>query len=156
MSFDWGAFFFKPGSQQWNEYFAGETYTSYEALPDLAKRVSAKKFLLAEGLILCSAIAPAVYALGLRRKAKLKAGEERLGVALENASTALQMPLVTALAAPAIAAGAAYLTVQKLEEAGYIDSRLGNDVQTLMSVAAAGPMIQGFANMAQSAFRKGK
>jgi hypothetical protein len=63
---------------------------------------------------------------------------------------------VTALAAPAVAAGITYITVQKLEDAEYITKGLGDGIQTLMAVAAAGPAIAGIGQIATSAFKKGK
>jgi hypothetical protein len=119
------------------------------------QQAAAKRFLAIEGLVLGVAAAPALYAFTLRRKRKLKAGEERLGVALENAATGVSAPVVTALASPAIAAAFAYLTVQKLEDAGYIQKGLGDAIQTLMAVSAAGPAISGIGNIARSAFAKG-
>ena len=117
---------------------------------------AARKFLIYEGVILGAAAMPALYALSLRKKRKLKPGEERLGVALENASNALGTLTVTAFAAPAIAAGLTYLTVQKLEDAEYITKGLGDGIQTLMAVAAAGPAVAGITSTASAFARKGK
>ena len=109
--------------------------------------------LLTAGLIGVVA-APAVYAA--TRKKKLKAREQRTGIALENASQQATGVIMTGLAAPAIATAAAYILVQKLEDAKYITKGLGDATQGLLTVAAAGPAIQGIGGIAQSAFRRGK
>jgi hypothetical protein len=142
------------GSDEWKEYHQGPGSKGQEHTPESV--AAAKKFLVAELALLSLAAAPAVYALSLRKKKKLKAGEERLGVAMENASSALGTLTVTALAAPAVAAGITYITVQKLEDAEYITKGLGDGIQTLMAVAAAGPAIAGIGQIATSAFKKGK
>ena len=117
---------------------------------------AARKFLIYEGVILGAAAMPALYALSLRKKRKLKPGEERLGVALENASNALGTLTATAIAAPVVAAGLTYITVQKMEDAELVTKGLGDAVQTLLAVSAAGPAIAGITNAASAFAKKGK
>ena len=98
--------------------------------------------------------APALYSASSKRK--LKESDIRTGIALENASAQATGVLMTALAAPAISTGIAYILVQKLEDAGYVSRGLGNATQGLLTVAAAGPAIQGIGAIVGSAFRKAK
>ena len=100
--------------------------------------------------------APAVYSAALRRKKRLTEREIRTGMALEQASAQITQLGMVALASPPIAAGLTYIGIQKLEDAQIISRSLGNAAQGLMTVAAAGPIIQGIGQIATSAFRKGK
>jgi len=104
--------------------------------------------------VLALIAAPALYSASSKRK--LKESDIRTGVALENASAQATGVLMTSLAAPAISTAVAYILVQKLEDAGYISRGLGNATQGLLTVAAAGPAIQGIGAIAGSAFRKAK
>ena len=100
--------------------------------------------------------APAVYSYSLRRRKRLTESDIRTGQTLEQASAAMTSVGMVALASPPIAAGLTYIGIQKMEDAGVISRSLGNAVQGLMTVAAAGPVIQGVGQLATSAFRKGK
>lgn len=103
--------------------------------------------------------APVIYAASMkkiRKKSRLTKRQERIGVSLENASQQATGVMMTALAAPALSAAAAYILIQKLEDAQYISRSLGNATQALLTVAAAGPAIQGIGQIATSAFRGGK
>jgi hypothetical protein len=79
-----------------------------------------------------------------------------LGKSLENASSQATGVILTGLAAPAISTAIAYILVQKLEDAKLITKGLGDATQGLLTVAAAGPMIQGIGQIAGSAFKAGK
>jgi hypothetical protein len=105
--------------------------------------------------------APTLYAWHLKnRKGKkhraITDKDEMIGKSLENSSTQATGVLMTALAAPAISTATAYVIVQKLEDARIISKGLGDAAQGLLTVAAAGPMIQGIGQIATSAFKKGK
>lgn len=115
--------------------------------------------LVGAGILGCIA-APAIYAsykgVGKRRKKKLTDKEMLIGRSLENASSQATGLLMTALAAPAIATASAYILVQKLEDAKIITKGLGDATQGLLTVAAAGPALQGIGQIAGSAFTKAK
>lgn len=114
------------------------------------------KFLAILGAVVA---APAAYALSVqkrRRKRDLTKKEVVVGSALENASTQATGVIMTALAAPAISTAVAYILVQKMEDAKWISKGLGDATQGLLTVAAAGPAIQGIGQIAGSAFKKGK
>lgn len=98
------------------------------------------------------ASAPAVYSLALGKK-RLKDHEVRTGIALENAAANSATLVQTALASSVVAAAYTYILVQKLETGKIISKGLGDAVQTLLTVSAAGPAIQGIANLG-SAFAK--
>ena len=105
--------------------------------------------------------APAIYAASLklrkgRKKRIMTEKDIMFGRSLENASTQATGLLMTGLAAPAIAAVTAYILVQKLEDAKVITKGLGNATQGLLTVAAAGPAIQGIGQIAGSAFKAAK
>jgi len=105
--------------------------------------------------------APTIYAAALnarkgRKKRKLSENDMMIGRSLENASTQATGLLMTGLASPVIACVLGYVLVQKLEDAKYITTGLGNAAQTLMSVSAAAPMIQGIGQVAGSAFKAAK
>ena len=122
---------------------------------DVATRARTKKQLQLLGAATLALIAaPALYSASSKRK--LKESDIRTGIALENASAQATGVLMTALAAPAISTGIAYILVQKLEDAGYVSRGLGNATQGLLTVAAAGPAIQGIGAIVGSAFRKAK
>ena len=146
------------GSEDWKRYHEHPKTTDSGTDDDanLARAQLVKFSALVVGLL----AAPAVYAaykLQKRgKKQKLSESEERLGVSLENASTQATGVLMTSLAAPAISTAVAYIIVQKLEDAKIITKGLGNATQGLLTVAAAGPAIQGIGQIASSAFKKGK
>jgi heme/copper-type cytochrome/quinol oxidase subunit 2 len=104
--------------------------------------------------------APALYiaykASSKGKKRKMNEKELMYGQTLENASTQATGVLMTALAAPALSTAAAYILVQKLEDAKFITRGLGNATQGLLTVAAAGPALQGIGAIAGSAFKRGK
>lgn len=101
--------------------------------------------------------APAMYAAAIsgkgKRKRKLTDKEAMLGKSIENASQQATGVLMTALASPAISAVASYLIIQKLEDGRLISKGLGDAAQTLLTVSAAGPAIQGIGGMVTSAFK---
>ena len=90
------------------------------------------------------------------KRARITEKDVMLGKSLENASTQATALAMTGLASPAIAAVAAYLLIQKLEDSAFITKGLGNAAQTLLTVAAAGPAIQGIGQIAGSAFKAAK
>lgn len=103
---------------------------------------------------------PALYVAykGRKKGKKRKWTDEQLmmGTSLENASQSATGLLMTMMAAPAISTAVAYIIVQKLEDARIISRGLGNATQGLLTVAAAGPAIQGIGGIVRSAFTKGK
>lgn len=104
--------------------------------------------------------APAIYALSKtqkgRKKKKMTDKELMVGQSLENASAQATGLLMTAVATPALATALAYILVQKMEDGRIITKGLGNATQGLLTVAAAGPAIQGIGQIAGSAFKRGK
>ena len=114
--------------------------------------------MLAAPFLLVPAI-PAAYALAsgkASRKGKRAADQERIGIALENASTASSTLIQTALAAPVVAAAYTYIAVQKAETGKLISKGLGDAVQTLLAVSASGPAIQGITSTISAFAKKGK
>ena len=102
--------------------------------------------MLAAPFLLVPAV-PAAYALykGRKRPSKRRTAEseERIGVALENASNASSTLIQTALAAPVVAAAYTYIAVQKAETGKLISKGLGDAVQTLLAAGAVAPAIGG-------------
>ena len=126
---------------------------------DTANVVAARKqlaYLLGGTLVVVGAPAIYAYSLGSKKKRKLTDKELVLGQTLENASSQATGLLQTLIASPPIATAAAYILVQKAEDAQYIVRGLGNAAQGLLTVQAAGPMIQGIGSIVGSAFKKGK
>ena len=103
---------------------------------------------------------PVIYAALQGRKrpknARTAQKQEMVGVALENASNASSTLLQTALAAPVVAAAYTYIAVQKAETGKIISKGLGDAVQTLLAVSAAGPAIQGITSTVSAFAKKGK
>jgi hypothetical protein len=97
--------------------------------------------------------APTYLAYSKRKKKHMTPRDVMLGQSLENSSAQATGVLMTAVASPAIASAAAYILVQKLEDAGLITKSLGNATQSLLTVAAAGPAIQGIGGIVSSAFK---
>jgi hypothetical protein len=117
-------------------------------------RKQLNKFLLAGGLITGVPAAYALYTLATTKKGeKLSPRKEMMGRSLENFSSQATGAAITALASPVIATAAAYILIQKLEDAEYISRGLGNAAQTLLTVAAAGPAISGIGGIVGSAFK---
>ena len=111
-------------------------------------------FLVAAGIIVAAPFIYAVAVAATRKKgAPITPQQEMLGKTLENASSQATGLATTALASPVIAAAASYILVQKLEDAEYISKGLGNAAQTLLTVSAAGPAIQGIGGIVGSAFK---
>ena len=111
-------------------------------------------FLVAAGMIVAAPVVYAVAVAATRKKgAPITPQQEMLGKTLENASSQATGLATTALASPVIAAAASYILVQKLEDAEYISKGLGNAAQTLLTVSAAGPAIQGIGGIVGSAFK---
>lgn len=135
---------------------------STRELTDAEKVARRHLFYIGAGLLAFIA-APAVYlaykqttAKGKKKKRGLTERERMLGISLENVSQQATGVIITSLASPVIATAAAYIIIQKLEDGAFMTKSLGNAAQTLLTVGAAGPMIQGIGGIATSAFKKGK
>lgn len=131
------------------------------ASPTTVQTLAARKQLATLTAAMVGVVAaPAIYAayLGSSKKRKKKLTDKQIiqGKAIENASAQATGVLMTAIAAPAIAAASAYILVQKLEDGRLITKGLGDAAQALLAVAAAGPAIQGVGQIAGSAFTKAK
>ena len=133
----------------------GNTDEENKKIADVAQaRRELNRFLWAAGLIVGVPIVYAAAVAATRKKgAQITPQQEMLGKTLENASTQATGLAVTALASPVIAAAASYILVQKLEDAEYISKGLGNAAQTLLTVSAAGPALQGIGGIFGSAFK---
>lgn len=138
-----------------NGLIGGNTDEDNKKIADVAvARRQLKNFLITGGLIVGVPIAYAAVVAATRKKgAKITPQQEMVGRTLENASSQATGLCLTALASPVIAAAASYILVQKMEDAEYISKGLGNAAQTLLTVSAAGPAIQGIGQIAQSAFQ---
>lgn len=154
--------FVAPLNVQWDPILGQPLFppVTVDEVPTIAQVNQARLHLLGTAAAVGAiTAAPALYALSLRkgrRKRKLTEKEIVLGEAMENASKTTSSVLVTALASPAIATAAAYIIIQKMEDARLIRKGLGNAAQTLLAVQAAGPMIGGLFQGIGSAFRRGK
>lgn len=139
-----------------------EAPTEEDDKPTLTQTMVARKQLtyLTAGVLAITA-APAAYiaylsTTGSKKKRGFTDRQIAQGKALENASSQATGVVMTMLAAPAIATAAAYIIVQKLEDARIIRKGLGNATQALLTVSAAGPAIQGIGGLLGTAFTKGK
>lgn len=151
---------FAPGSTlEWipepiKEIFAPDTNDT-EPTPDQIKQAQ-RHLIFLLGAAPVVTLIPALYAASLRSKRKLKEKDEKIGIALENASNATATLFQTCLASPVIAAVYAYLVIQKAEQAKYISKGLGDTMQTIIGVSAAGPAIQGITSGVSAFAKKGK
>ena len=115
---------------------------------------SARNFLFAELAILTGLVAaPAVYmaASGKRRGKKRTKREERMVGELSNSSTRAAAEL--SAFGPAFAIPATYITIQKLEDAGYITKGLGDGVQALLAASATAGLVGGISSLLTTAVK---
>ncbi len=107
-------------------------------------------FLVYEAAILGGIVAaPLIYRAAVGRK-KGKKGKVNAEMAKDFDDASNRAVALLSVLGPAFAFPTAYITVQGLENRGIITKKLGNDVQMLLTAAAAGPAISGFSGALSS------
>lgn len=153
-------------SQKWNPYTglpADQTQPTglfgpgsvTNPVPSDTEQGIRKDFLMWEAVVLGGMIAaPVIYrAYAGSKKGKRARMNEDMAIALDNAS-ARSVALLASIG-PAIGFPMAYMSVQCLEDRGVITKGLGNTVQSLMAVAAAGQAASAVGGLLQTAITKG-